>query len=97
ELLLWRAARQFPRETWPAESLQRNYIRMRNTARLFEVNTLLLEREPTNAVVQNNWANLAFLLHTNLTRAHELAREVYERNPKQFGFVSTYAWSLHLQ
>jgi tetratricopeptide (TPR) repeat protein len=97
ELLLWRAARQFPREAWPAESLQRSYVRLRNTPRLFEVNTLLLERDPTNAVVQNNWATLAFLLRTNLTKAHQLAREVYERNTNHFGFVSTYAWSLHLQ
>ncbi len=97
ETLLWRAARQFPKERWPIESLQNNYTRMRSTRGLFEVNTLLLQREPTNAVVQNNWAALAFLLQTNLAKAHQLARQVYERDTNNSGFVSTYAWSLQLQ
>lgn len=97
EALLWRAAKQFPQERWPLESLQGNYARLRRTSGLFDVCTLMLERQPTNVVVQNNWANLAFLLNTNVARAHQLARQVYERGTNNFAFVSTYAWSLHLQ
>jgi tetratricopeptide (TPR) repeat protein len=97
ETLLWRAAKQFPQERWPLESLQGNYARLRRTSGLFDVWTVMLDRQPTNAVVQNNWANLAFLLQTNVAKAHQLARQVYERNTNNFAFVSTYAWSLHLQ
>ena len=97
ETLLWRAARQFPQERWPLESLQGNYARLGRTSGLFEVFSFILERQPTNAVVQNNWANLAFLLQTNVAKAHQLARQVYERDTNNFAFVSTYAWSLHLQ
>ena len=97
ETLLWRAAKQFPQERWPLESLQGNYARMRRTSGLFDVCSAMLERQPTNAVVQNNWANLAFLLQTNVARAHQVAQQVYARNTNHFAFVSTYAWSLHLQ
>jgi len=97
EALLWRAAKDFPKERWPVESLGSSYTRMRNARGLFELNTLLLERDATNAVVQNNWATLALLLRTNTAKAHELARQVYERDTNNYGFVSTYAWSLHVQ
>lgn len=97
ESTLWRAAKDFPKERWPLESLQNGYLRQRNTRGVLDVNAFMLERQPTNAAAQNNWAALALLLNTNLTRAHELARQVYERGTNNFAFVSTYAWSLHVQ
>lgn len=96
-VLLWRAAKEFPKERWPLESLQSIYLRLGNTPGLLEVNALALERQPANAAAQNNWAALALLLNTNLNRAHEVARQVYERNTNNFAFVSTYAWSLRQQ
>ena len=97
EAVLWRAARAFPQERWPLDSLQNGYAGMRNTRGLFEVNELLLTRQPTNAIVQNNWATLALLLQTNLARAHALAQQLQARDTNNPGFVSTYAYSLHVQ
>ena len=97
ESTLWRAAKDFPKERWPLESLQNGFLRQRHTRGVLEVNALMLERQPTNIVAQNNWASLALLLNTNVVRAHELARQVYERGTNNFAFVSTYAWSLHVQ
>ena len=97
ESTLWRAAKDFPQERWPLESLQNGYLRQRHTRGVLEVNTFLLERQPTNAAAQNNWAALALLLNTNLPRAHELARQVYDRGTNNFAFASTYAWSLQVQ
>jgi len=97
ESTLWRAAKDFPKERWPLESLQNGFMRHRNTRGVLEVNALMLERQPTNAAALNNWAALALLLHTNLTRAHEVARQVYDRGTNNFAFVSTYAWSLQVQ
>ena len=97
EAVLWIAARQFPSERWPLDSLQNGYMQMRNTRGLFEVNELLLTRQPANAIVQNNWATLALLLQTNQTRAHQLAQQVYGPATNNPGFVSTYAYSLHVQ
>ena len=97
ESLLWRAGRSFPKERWPIESLQGIYVRARNTRGLLETTTVLLERDPANTVTQNNWASLALLLNTNLAKAHQLAQQVYEHDTNNFAYVSTYAWSLHLQ
>ena len=97
EAVLWRAAKGFPKERWPIDSLQNGYMRTRNTHGLYELNAFALERQPTNFFAQNNWATLSFLLGTNLAKAHQLARQVYERDTNNFAFVSTYAYSLHLQ
>ncbi len=97
ESTLWRAAKDFPKERWPLESLQNGFLRQRHTRGVLDVNALLLERQPTNIVAQNNWASLALLLNTNVARAHEVARQVYDRGTNNFAFVSTYAWSLHVQ
>ncbi len=49
-VLLWRAAKEFPKERWPLESLQSIYLRLGNTPGLLEVNALALVRN--RAVVQ---------------------------------------------
>ena len=97
EAVLWRAAKAFPKERWPIDSLQNGYARMRNTHGLYELNRFMLERQPTNSFAQNNWATLSLLLRTNLPKAHEFARQVYDLNTNNFAFVSTYAFSLHIQ
>ncbi len=97
ESVLWRAAREFPKERWPIDALQNGYVRMRNTRGLYDLNTFMLERQPTNSFAQNNWATLSLLLQTNLPKAHQLARQVYDRDTNNFAFVSTYAFSLHVQ
>ncbi len=97
EAVLWRAAKGFPGERWPFDSLQSGYTRMRNTRGLYELNAYVLDRQPTNSYAQNNWATLSFLLQTNLPKAHQLARQVYDRDTNNFAFVSTYAFSLHVQ
>jgi hypothetical protein len=56
-----------------------------------------MDRESTNAMVMNNYANVALLLQTNTARAHELAKRVYDLQTNNSVFLSTYAWSLHLQ
>jgi tetratricopeptide (TPR) repeat protein len=97
ETVLWRAARQFPKEHWPLESLQTFYVRTKSARGLYDVNTLLLDRQPSNPIVQNNWATLGLLLQTNTAKAHEFAKQVYAKGTNNSGFVSTHAWSLHLQ
>ncbi|HEY0550042.1 MAG TPA: hypothetical protein VGF13_10615 [Verrucomicrobiae bacterium] len=97
ETILWRAAKEFPRERWPLDSLQSGYTRMRNTRGLYELNAFVLDRQPTNSFAQNNWATLSLLLQTNLPKAHQIARQVYDRDTNNFVFVSTYAFSLHVQ
>ena len=97
EAVLWRVIRDFPKEGWPVDSLQTSYVQLKNTRKLYELNAAVLERQPTNTFAQNNWAALSFLLETNLAKAHEIAKTIYDRDTKNVGFASTYAWSLQLQ
>ncbi len=97
EDVLWRVVKNFPRERWALDSLNNRYMRTANTRGLFSIYATLLDREATNAVAMNNYASLALLLGTNLSRAHQVAHDVYLKDTNNYAFVSTYAWSLHLQ
>jgi hypothetical protein len=97
DALLWRVVKNFPREQWAIDTLHSAYMRTRNTRGLYSVYSTLMERDSTNRMVMNNYASVALLLGTNLSRAHELAKRVYEVQTNNSVFISTYAWSLHLQ
>jgi predicted Zn-dependent protease len=45
--------------------------------------------------VQNNFAQLSLLLNLNIDRGQKAAREVYEKDPKNPAYVSTYAFALY--
>jgi tetratricopeptide (TPR) repeat protein len=97
ESILWRTAKIYPKERWPVETLSNTYIRDGNSRGLLNLFTFVLEREPTDRIAQNNLAALSLLLGTNTSHAHELAERVYRSDTNNAGFVSTYAWSLHVQ
>jgi Flp pilus assembly protein TadD len=46
--------------------------------------------------VQNNFAQLSLLLNLNADRGQKIAREVYEQDPKNPAYASTYAFALHV-
>lgn len=94
---LWQVAEGQPTETWPTRLLLRSYQRQGNTPGLYRVNLLLHQRSPGDLPTKNNLATLSLLLRTNLSLGHRLAREVYDAKPQDARFVSTYAFSLHLQ
>jgi predicted Zn-dependent protease len=48
-------------------------------------------------LIKNNLANLYLVRRSELEQAYRLAREVYEKAPKDPFFTSTYAYSLLLQ
>ena len=47
--------------------------------------------------MQNNFAQLSLLLNLNADRGQKLAREIYEKEPKNPAYASTYAFALHVQ
>jgi hypothetical protein len=96
--LLWRVAREVPDSGWAIEALHNSYSQLRDTRGLLATYSLMLERGATNnPLVQNNYASLSMLLSTNLPRAHQFAENVYQADTNNFAFISTYAWSKHLQ
>jgi cytochrome c-type biogenesis protein CcmH/NrfG len=67
------------------------------TENLYRVLLHLMDLHPNDLNVQNNVAQLSLLLNLNALRGHKIAREVYEKDPKNPAYVSTYAFSLHTQ
>jgi tetratricopeptide (TPR) repeat protein len=54
-------------------------------------------RDPSNLAAKNNLAALALLLSAQEHKPHELAKEVYAKDPSNPSVASTYAYSLLLQ
>jgi predicted Zn-dependent protease len=94
---LWEIVHQFPSERWALRELARGYLASGNTRGLHQVYAKLSALDPAEPTSKNNFATTAFLLKTNLARAHEATRDLYSAHPDDPVFVSTYAYSLHLQ
>jgi cytochrome c-type biogenesis protein CcmH/NrfG len=97
ESLLWILADKFPAQSWALESLNRVYEARENTTGLLRVYEAKLRKNPSDNLSKNNVAMISLLLKTNLVVANSLAEQVYNAEPKNWGFLSTYAYSLHLQ
>ncbi len=54
-------------------------------------------RDPSNFAAKNNLAALALLLSAHEHKPHELAKEVFAKDPANHSVASTYAYSLLLQ
>jgi tetratricopeptide (TPR) repeat protein len=73
------------------------YAGRRDTQELYRVLVRLEKVRPTDPAVRNNLAQISLLLNLNADQAYRLAREVYEQDPKNANYASTYAFSLYLQ
>ena len=73
------------------------YAGHRDTQELYRVLVHLEKVRPRDRAVCNNLAQISLLLNLNADQAYRLAREVYEQEPKNANYASTYAFSLYLQ
>jgi len=97
EDLLWRIAERFPAQYWTLNELDRLYTASGNTRGQNRVYTAWLVLAPNDVGLKNNVAATSLLLKADVSRACELAREVYEAGKTNAMFVSTYAFALHAQ
>jgi tetratricopeptide (TPR) repeat protein len=88
---------QYPNEKWAAEALGRLFYAGGRTRSLMTLFNQLAKSNPSDLGTRNNLAMTALLLDAQEFKPHELAREVYEKAATNSSFVSTYAFSLHLQ
>jgi hypothetical protein len=95
--LLWTIVQRFPRERWALEMLQQQYTARMDTRGLQRVYSTIAGFNPRDLVAKNNLAAISLLLNSQLSRAHQIAREIYTANPTNEIFASTYAWSMHVQ
>ena len=93
--LLWIAAKDPVNGDDALQALYTYFAEQGATQDLYRV---LLHRQglrPDDRAIQNNVAQISLLLNLNVDRAQKLARDLYEREPKNAVYASTYAYALH--
>jgi cytochrome c-type biogenesis protein CcmH/NrfG len=93
--LLWIVAKDPLKGGDALRALYAYFAKNRDTQNVYRVILHELELRPNDRNVQNNFAQLSLLLNLNTDRAQRLAREVYEADPKNPAYASTYAFALH--
>lgn len=94
EETLWRAAMKSNKSVEALNALCPIYFEKRNADGLFRVYTLLLEHNPNDIVALNNFANISLMLDRETSRAMGIARDLYQKEPLNPVYVSTYAFGL---
>ena len=92
---LWqRVAENPPMRREALEALRRLYRTKNETGKLYDVLQRLHESSPNEAPITADLARLGLNLEQNTERSHQLAREAYDRAPKEVNCAVTYAFSL---
>src|SRR5213594_4224874 len=92
---LWqRVAENPPMRREALEALRRLYRTKNETGKLYDVLQRLHESSPNEASIAADLARLGLNLEQNTERSHQLAREAYDRVPKEVNCAVTYAFSL---
>jgi cytochrome c-type biogenesis protein CcmH/NrfG len=95
--LLWLVAKDPVKGDEALGTLYRYFAKNEDTENLYRVLLRRMELQPNDRNVQNNYAQISLLLNMNTERAQKIAREIYEKEPANAVYASTYAYALHLQ
>ncbi len=93
--LLWIVAKDPTKGGDALRALYGYFAKNGDTENLYRVLLHQIELRPDDRNVQNNFAQLSLLLKLNTDRGQKAAREVYEADPKNPAYASTYAFALH--
>jgi len=88
---------EFPRENWAADELTLQLYAEGKTSAMEGLYFKMYSKDPSNAKVKNNLANLYLLRKIEVNKACQLAREAYDTSTNNPFFISTYAYSLLMQ
>ena len=97
EELLWMIVNNSPGEKWAVPALSQALMAGGRTRSLMGLYSQQSKLAPDNLALKNNLAMTALLLDAQEMRPHLLARQIFDAAPTNAVFVSTYAWSLHIQ
>jgi hypothetical protein len=95
--LLWLVAKDPMKGDDALVTLYRYFAGKGETQNLYRVLLHRAELHPDDRNIQNNFAQLSLLLNMNADRGQKIARELYEKEPANAAYVSTYAFALHTQ
>ena len=88
---------EYPQETWAIDQLAGQLHASGKTLEMERLFSRVYSKDPSNIRLKNNLANLYLLRKTELPKAYEMAKEVYNSSTNNPFFASTYAYSLLLQ
>ena len=94
--LLWVVARGSTNQKWAMDALFQYYLKKRDSGGLLNVSSRMLELNPESTLAMNNVVLLS-LLRGNIEGSIPKAAVAYNKDPKNPGLASTYAFALHLQ
>lgn len=97
EEVWWAIARGNSSQLPALDSLFHLYAQTRDARRLLRVCLRIEEVNPEDRIAKNNLAQLSLLLNQDLDHAYKIAEDNYRFKPDNFGFLTTYAFSLHKQ
>lgn len=83
-------------DPWMSQLLLERLAKKKDTVGLWKMTSRWLAANPEDDAAGNNFAMYSFLLNREVTRACQLAQKLYEKHPREWAYVSTYAYSLHL-
>ena len=95
EDLLWLLGKDPEKQSAALAALYQHYAEKGDTGDLYRVVARLREIKPNDEKAQNNFAQLSLLLNLDVERAHDLAEQLYKKDPKNPVFASTYGFSLY--
>jgi len=95
--LLWLVAKDPVKGDDALRALYGYFVKNNDAENLYRVLLHQSELHPDDRNVQNNFAQLSLLLNLNADRGQKVARDVYEKDPKNPAYASTYAFALHVQ
>jgi thioredoxin-like negative regulator of GroEL len=95
--LLWLIAKDPVKGDDALRALYGYFAKNGDTENLYRVLLHQSELHPEDRNVQNNFAQLSLLLNLNADRGQKIARDIYEKDPKNPAYASTYAFALHVQ
>jgi tetratricopeptide (TPR) repeat protein len=93
--LLWVAAKDPAKGDDALKSLYTYFAKNGASQDLYRVLLRRREFHPDDLNIQNNVAQLSVLLNLNADQGQRLARDLFEKDPKNPAYVSTYAFALH--
>jgi cytochrome c-type biogenesis protein CcmH/NrfG len=94
--LLWVVAKDPVRGDDALRALYNYFARAGDAENLYRVLLHEVELHPDDPNIENNFAQLSLLLNLNPDRGQKAAREVYDKDPKNPAYVSTYAYALYV-
>ena len=92
--LLWTLAKFSEKQREALQALYRHFNKELDSQGLYRVTARLAEIEPEDLTLQNNLAQISLLVGVDTDRARKIATNIYQKEPTNAAYASTYAFSL---